>query len=97
MILPESANIIWLLLGTTLAVDWIAHSRWLRWLTQIYIDVFRGLLEEVIIIRLGIGPLVSRLTNNNTYPFGIAALEAMAAAHISEILRSDLATLSRCE
>ena len=37
-----------------------------------------------------IGPIVGRLTGNNPYPLGIAALGLMAAAYIGEILRSGI-------
>ena len=92
MILTNSAAVIGLVLGMALAVAGMSHSRWLRWPARVYTDVFRGLPEVVIIllIGLGVGPLVSALTNNNPYPLGIAALGLTAAAYIGEILRSGI-------
>lgn len=92
LLLTFSASVIGLLLGLGLAVAGISRSRWLRWPARIYTDIFRGLPEVVIIllIGLGIGPLVGRLTGNNPYPLGIAALGLMAAAYIGEILRSGI-------
>ena len=65
--------------GMVLAVAGISKARWLRWPARIYTDIFRGLPEVVIIllIGLGIGPIVGRLTGNNPYPLGIAALGLM--------------------
>jgi polar amino acid transport system substrate-binding protein len=92
LILTISASVIGLLLGLGLAVAGISRSSWLRWPARIYTDIFRGLPEVVIIllIGLGIGPIVGRLTGNNPYPLGIAALGLMAAAYIGEILRSGI-------
>ena len=92
LILTVSAAVIGLLLGLVLAVAGISRSRWLRWPARIYTDIFRGLPEVVIIliIGLGIGPIVGRLTGNNPYPLGIAALGLMAAAYIGEIFRSGI-------
>ena len=80
MILTVSASVIGLVLGMALAVAGISQSRWLRWPTRVYTDIFRGLPEVVIIllIGLGIGPVVGGLTGNNPYPLGIAALGLMA-------------------
>ena len=44
----------------------------------------------ILLIGLGVGPLVSGLTNNNPFPLGIAALGLTAAAYIGEILRSGI-------
>lgn len=92
LILTISASVIGLILGLGLAVAGISRSRWLRYPARIYTDIFRGLPEVVIIllIGLGIGPIVGRLTGNNPYPLGIAALGLMAAAYIGEILRSGI-------
>jgi polar amino acid transport system substrate-binding protein len=92
MMLTNSAAVIGLVLGMALAIAGMSHSRWLRWPARVYTDVFRGLPEVVIIllIGLGVGPLVSGLTNNNPYPLGIAALGLTAAAYIGEILRSGI-------
>ena len=92
LILTISASVIGLVLGLGLAVAGISRAPWLRWPARIYTDIFRGLPEVVIIllIGLGIGPIVGRLTGNNPYPLGIAALGLMAAAYIGEILRSGI-------
>ena len=92
LILTICASVIGMLLGLGLAVAGISRSRWLRYPARIYTDIFRGLPEVVIIllIGLGIGPLVGKLTGNNPYPLGIAALGLMAAAYIGEILRSGI-------
>jgi len=92
MILTNSAIVIGLTLGMVLAMAGMSNSRWLRWPARVYTDIFRGLPEPVIIllIGLGVGPLVSGLTNNNPYPLGIAALGLMAAAYMGEILRSGI-------
>ena len=92
LILTICASVIGLLLGLLLAVAGISRSPWLRWPARIYTDIFRGLPEVVIIliIGLGIGPLVGRITGNNPYPLGIAALGLMAAAYIGEIFRSGI-------
>ncbi|HTX97962.1 MAG TPA: ABC transporter substrate-binding protein/permease [Mycobacterium sp.] len=92
LILTNSAIVIGLALGMVLAIAGISHSLWLRWPARVYTDIFRGLPEVVIIllIGMGIGPLVSGLTNSNPYPLGIAALGLMAAAYIGEILRSGI-------
>src|SRR6202012_2285510 len=44
----------------------------------------------ILMIGMGIGPLVSGLTNDNPFPLGIAALGLTAAAYIGEILRSGI-------
>lgn len=92
LILTNSALVIGLALGLVLAMAGISQKRWLRWPARVYTDIFRGLPEVVIIllIGMGIGPLVSGLTNKNPYPLGIAALGLMAAAYIGEILRSGI-------
>ncbi len=92
LILTNSALIIGLAFGMVLAMAGISNRRWLRWPARVYTDIFRGLPEVVIIllIGMGIGPLVSGLTNKNPYPLGIAALGLMAAAYIGEILRSGI-------
>ena len=92
LILTNSAIVIGLAVGMLLALAGISHSRWLRWPARLYTDVFRGLPEVVIIlmIGMGIGPLVSGLTNDNPLPLGIAALGLTAAAYIGEILRSGI-------
>ena len=92
LILTNSALVIGLAFGMVLAMAGISNRRWLRWPARIYTDIFRGLPEVVIIllIGMGIGPLVSGLTNKNPYPLGIAALGLMAAAYIGEILRSGI-------
>lgn len=92
LILTNSALVIGLALGMVLAMAGISNRRWLRWPARIYTDIFRGLPEVVIIllIGMGLGPLVSGLTNKNPYPLGIAALGLMAAAYIGEILRSGI-------
>jgi polar amino acid transport system substrate-binding protein len=92
LILTICASVIGMLLGLGLAVAGISRSRWLRYPARIYTDIFRGLPEVVIIllIGLGIGPVVGKLTGNNPYPLGIAALGLMAAAYIGEILRSGI-------
>lgn len=92
LILTISASVIGLVLGLGLAVAGISRSAWLRVPARIYTDIFRGLPEVVIIllIGLGIGPIVGKLTGNNPYPLGIAALGLMAAAYIGEILRSGI-------
>jgi polar amino acid transport system substrate-binding protein len=92
MILTNSAAVVGLVLGMALAVAGMSRSRWLRWPARVYTDIFRGLPEVVIIllIGLGVGPLVSGLTNNNPFPLGIAALGLTAAAYIGEILRSGI-------
>ncbi|QNI04924.1 ABC transporter permease subunit [Mycobacterium kubicae] len=92
LILTSSASVIGLGLGMVLAIAGISHQRVLRWPARVYTDIFRGLPEVVIIllIGLGVGPLVSGLTNNNPYPLGIAALGLMAAAYVGEILRSGI-------
>lgn len=90
LILTNSALVIGLALGMVLALAGVSHSRWLRWPARVYTDIFRGLPEVVIIllIGMGLGPLVSGLTNKNPYPLGIVALGLMAAAYIGEILRA---------
>ncbi len=92
LILTNSAAVIGLVLGMALAVAGMSRKRWLRWPARVYTDIFRGLPEVVIIllIGLGVGPLVSGLTNNNPYPLGIAALGLTAAAYTGEILRSGI-------
>jgi polar amino acid transport system substrate-binding protein len=92
LILAVSGSVVGLMAGMALAIAGISHARWLRWPARVYTDIFRGLPEVVIIllIGLGIGPLVSGLTNNNPYPLGIAALGLTAAAYIGEILRSGI-------
>ncbi|MFN8071426.1 MAG: ABC transporter substrate-binding protein/permease [Mycobacterium sp.] len=92
LILTISASVIGLVLGLGLAVAGISRSAWLRFPARVYTDIFRGLPEVVIIllIGLGVGPIVGRLTGNNPYPLGIAALGLMAAAYIGEILRSGI-------
>jgi polar amino acid transport system permease protein/polar amino acid transport system substrate-binding protein len=92
LILTVSAAVIGLVLGMALAVAGISGSRWLRWPSRLYTDIFRGLPEVVIIllIGLGVGPVVGGLTANNPYPLGIAALGLMAASYIGEIFRSGI-------
>jgi polar amino acid transport system substrate-binding protein len=92
LILTVSASVIGLAVGIVLAMAGISHSRWLRWPARVYTDIFRGLPEVVVIliIGLGVGPIVGRLTNNNPFPLGIAALGLVAAAYIGEILRSGI-------
>ena len=92
LILTVSSAVIGVVVGMALAVAGISRSRWLRWPSRIYTDIFRGLPEVVIIllIGLGIGPLVGGLTNNNPFPLGIAALGLTAAAYIGEIFRSGI-------
>jgi polar amino acid transport system substrate-binding protein len=92
MIITDCALVIGLVLGIVLAMAGISNSRMLRWPARVYTDIFRGLPEVVIIlvIGMGIGPLVSGLTNKNPYPLGIAALGLMAAAYIGEILRAGI-------
>jgi polar amino acid transport system substrate-binding protein len=95
LILTNSALVIGLALGMVLAMAGMSHSRLLRWPARVYTDIFRGLPEAVIIliIGLGVGPLVSGLTDNDPYPLGIAALGLMAAAYIGEILRSGIQSI----
>jgi polar amino acid transport system substrate-binding protein len=92
LILTVSASIVGLAVGMALAVAGISHSRWLRWPARVYTDIFRGLPEVVVIliIGLGVGPIVGKLTNNSPYPLGIAALGFVAAAYIGEILRAGI-------
>jgi polar amino acid transport system substrate-binding protein len=92
LILTVSASVIGLAVGMVLTMAGISHSRWLRWPARVYTDIFRGLPEVVVIliIGLGVGPIVGRLTNNNPFPLGIAALGLVAAAYIGEILRSGI-------
>lgn len=92
LILTNSALVIGLALGMVLAIAGISHKRWLRWPARVYTDIFRGLPEVVIIliIGMGLGPLVSGLTDNDPYPLGIVALGLMAAAYIGEILRAGI-------
>jgi polar amino acid transport system substrate-binding protein len=92
LILTVSSAIIGVVVGMALAVAGISRTRWLRWPSRIYTDIFRGLPEVVIIllIGLGIGPIVGGLTNNNPFPLGIAALGLTAAAYIGEIFRSGI-------
>jgi polar amino acid transport system substrate-binding protein len=92
LILSVSSAIIGVVVGMALAVAGISRTRWLRWPSRIYTDIFRGLPEVVIIlvIGLGIGPIVGGLTNNNPFPLGIAALGLTAAAYIGEIFRSGI-------
>jgi polar amino acid transport system substrate-binding protein len=92
LILTVSASVIGLAVGIVLAMAGISHSRWLRWPARVYTDIFRGLPEVVVIliIGLGVGPIVGKLTNNNPFPLGIAALGLVAAAYIGEILRSGI-------
>lgn len=92
LILTVCASVIGLVLGMVLAVAGISRSRWLRWPSRVYTDIFRGLPEVVIIllIGLGIGPVVGSLTGNSPYPLGIAALGLMAAAYVGEIFRSGI-------
>jgi polar amino acid transport system substrate-binding protein len=92
LILTVSASVIGLAVGMVLAMAGISHSRWLRWPARVYTDIFRGLPEVVVIliIGLGVGPIVGKLTNNNPFPLGIAALGLVAAAYIGEILRSGI-------
>ena len=69
----------------------ISRSAWLRFPARVYTDIFRGLPEVVIIllIGLGVGPIVGRLTGNNP-PAGHRRPGLMAAAYIGEILRSGI-------
>ncbi len=92
LILTVSSAIIGVVVGMALAVAGISRTRWLRWPSRVYTDIFRGLPEVVIIllIGLGIGPIVGGLTNNNPFPLGIAALGLTAAAYIGEIFRSGI-------
>ncbi len=92
LILTVSSAVIGVVVGMALAVAGISRTRWLRWPSRIYTDIFRGLPEVVIIlvIGLGIGPIVGGLTNNNPFPLGIAALGLTAAAYIGEIFRSGI-------
>lgn len=92
LILTVSAAAIGVVLGMTLAVAGLSRRRWLRWPARVYTDIFRGLPEVVIIllIGLGLGPVVSGVTNNNPYPLGILALGLMAAAYVGEIFRSGI-------
>ncbi len=92
LILTVSSAVIGVAVGMALAVAGISRTRWLRWPSRIYTDIFRGLPEVVIIllIGLGIGPIVGGLTNNNPFPLGIAALGLTAAAYIGEIFRSGI-------
>jgi polar amino acid transport system substrate-binding protein len=92
LILTVSSAIIGVVVGMALAVAGISRTRWLRWPSRMYTDIFRGLPEVVIIllIGLGIGPIVGGLTNNNPFPLGIAALGLTAAAYIGEIFRSGI-------
>ena len=95
LILTVSSTIIGLVVGMALAVAGLSRTRWLRWPARIYIDIFRGLPEVVIIllIGLGVGPLVGGMTHHNPYPLGIAALGLTAAAYIGEIFRSGIQSI----
>jgi polar amino acid transport system substrate-binding protein len=85
LILTVSSAIIGVVVGMALAVAGISRTRWLRWPSRIYTDIFRGLPEVVIILLI-----VGGLTNNNPFPLGIAALGLTAAAYIGEIFRSGI-------
>lgn len=99
LILTVSASVLALVFGMALAIAGLAHSRWLRWPVRVYVDMFRGLPEVVIIllIGLGVGPLVGGLTENNPYPLGIAALGLTAAAYVAEILRSGIQSVESAQ
>ena len=92
LILALVSGVVGTALGMLLAVAGLARTRWLRWPARVYTDIFRGLPAVVIIliVGLGIGPLVSGLTNNNPYWLGAAALALLAAAYIGEIFRSGI-------
>src|SRR3954470_908697 len=92
LLLAVSSALRGTVLGMLLAVCGLSHSRWLRWPSRVYTDVFRGLPAAVTILLVGVGlaPLGLQIWGPNPYPLGILALSLIAGAYIGEIFRAGI-------
>src|SRR4051794_13224526 len=92
LLLAVSSALLGTVLGMLLAVGGLSHSRWLRWPSRVYTDVFRGLPAAVTILLVGVGlaPLGLQIWGPNPYPLGILALSLIASAYIGEIFRAGI-------
>ncbi len=89
------AEVIGLALGLALALLKISGSRILSWLTQAYIDLFRGtpLLVQITIIYFATPPIGLRF--NSLFFAGLTALALNNAAYAAEVFRSGIQSIDR--
>jgi len=97
IILALASTVLGTIIGMTLAVMGISHSKWLRIPARIYTDVFRGLpaIVTILLIGQGFARIGRDLFGPSPYPLGILALSLIAGAYIGEIFRSGIQSVER--
>ena len=86
--------------GTFLAIASISPYSFLRWLSKIYVDFFRGtpLLVQIFMIYFGLPSLFQQLGmdfNFERLPAAIAALSLNSAAYLAEIIRGGIQSIEQ--
>src|SRR3712207_604708 len=97
IILALASTVLGTIIGMTLAVMGISHSKWLRIPARIYTDIFRGLpaIVTILLIGQGFARIGRDLFGPSPYPLGILALSLIAGAYIGEIFRSGIQSVER--
>src|SRR4051794_12815283 len=97
IILALASTVLGTIIGMTLAVMGISHSKWLRIPARIYTDVFRGLpaIVTILLIGQGFARIGRDLFGPSPYPLGILALSLIAGAYIGEIFRAGIQSVER--
>jgi His/Glu/Gln/Arg/opine family amino acid ABC transporter permease subunit len=95
ILLAFFAEVIGIVLGLFLALIRLSGLRVLRFLSQLYVDVFRGtpLLVQLVIIYFTT-PLIG-FTFRSLFFAGLAALALNASAYVAEIFRSGIQSIDR--
>lgn len=95
ILLALLAELLGIVFGLILALLRLGKLRVLRFLAQVYVDVFRGtpLLVQLIIIYFTT-PLIG-LTFRSLFFAGLVALTLNSAAYVAEIFRSGIQSIDR--
>jgi His/Glu/Gln/Arg/opine family amino acid ABC transporter permease subunit len=97
LILAVASTVLGIAIGMVLAVMGISRALWLRTLSRVYTDIFRGLpaIVTILLIGQGFARIGRQIFGPSPYPLGILALSLIAGAYIGEIFRSGIQSVER--
>jgi polar amino acid transport system permease protein len=96
LILAIGALVIGCVIGIIFAAAKLSNSPFLRWIANIYVEIFRGtpMLLQILFFYLGVPVIYQRITgtrmNANPYIVGLIALSFNSGAYQTELIRSGI-------
>lgn len=91
-------TLITVVLGTLGAIGAVSPRRWVRFVTRVYVDLFRSvpILALMIIFYFGFGPY-SAEWGISTFTLALAALSLSSGAYLAEVYRGAIQSVPRSQ